>query len=866
MSVAWPDQPSPPAAGTSHFGGAVASSPSSSRRDSHGGEARSTAAVEGIGLSGSNGAAVAGKKRRKVKCDRKVPCSTCIRRGQPEACVWDAEGAITPDAQPFALATQFQEVSARLQEVEAFLRTLPPEMRAGAPQSRLAFPDPSVPLPAERAAVERTDNARSGIESELEKAVLSLENATFHEANNVNPPQQADDFLVTPMSYNAPGPPPIASHPEPTGEATSILSPPLVFAGPQSAVALGLELCFTEEQMYAQRDAALDSLFALVPSQDVSYSLLQRYIDGVAWFYNVLHIPAFLAEHGRFWEMVPARRRNDVDPAWLSLYFMVLALGLDAAQSAGPSLDLPFSDRTESTRRWYAAALRCFHLSDWARRPQFRLVQVTVLFGQFNHISPSGDDMNGYISYLAIGVRVAQKLRLHLLGNDPSTMPPDDPALPPGLLCFLDTVSANGRLGAYLVHKEQVTSAPLSNLNTADLSLTDWRVTPAPRSVWTESSLDMKMVFDKLVTHGGDFTYETVLQLDREARVLLADFPDALSSENARLDKANPTLRKQRFFALSGINSRLLRLHRPYVLLGYSDSRYRYSTDSALKAARATIIAHHNGRDALANLRIVFSHTLSAAIVVASNLFHLVDTSASTAELEDQKDLLAMSLEVFDPTTVSSPMLVRVLAHGAAIISSLVSAADERDQRRSRQNGALDGLRSFTQTLREIAKQLDIASSPESTASHSMRPLVPTVLSFSAQTQPYATPALHPHQPPFTYSHSSQGHLPSFPPPAPSPSTFSPVYPPAYSAQFLADMGLATFGNGRAGAFDPSHCEPIPPQQPSYPPQQLQYDASAAPLYPHADVPHLPQYSHEPGWVLDGQAGARALMEQIAGP
>lgn len=34
---------------------------------------------------------------------------------------------------------------------------------------------------------------------------------------------------------------------------------------------------------------------------------------------------------------------------------------------------------------------------------------------------------------LAAGVRIAQQMGLHKLGSDPSTMPPEDPALPPGV-------------------------------------------------------------------------------------------------------------------------------------------------------------------------------------------------------------------------------------------------------------------------------------------------------------------------------------------------------------------------------------------------------------------------------------------------
>ncbi|GAA5984284.1 hypothetical protein JCM11641_005902 [Rhodosporidiobolus odoratus] len=835
-------------------------------------------------------------KRRKVKCDRKVPCSACIRRGAPESCLWDAEGSIMPDIQPFALATQFSEVSGRLEEIEAFLQTLPPDVKARVPRSRNSV-DSELSGPSARRDAEAEVNDMNGVNSEMEKAVLDLEHTTFSaSASEAGPPRRADDSSQSSsMSCSARPPARILEHAEPTTACTSILARPLVYEGPLSAVSLGLDFCLTEEEFYYQRDAAMSKVLPCLPSRDVSDMLLEKYTQAVSWFYSILHPPAFLAEYERWQEMVRDGRQLEVDPLWLAMYLMVLALGLD---SAGNLNTQPYPDRNETCRTWYAASIRLFQLADWAHKPQFRVIQLCLLWGQWNHTSASGNDVNGYSSYLACAARVAVKLRLHTLGDDPSTMPSDDPAFPPGknsvkrqtalrcfgILTFLDTISANGRTGAYMLHSEQITTAPLANLNISQLSTTEWKINAPPRSVWTDSSLEyakwrghvyMKMMFDRLVTHASQFSYATVLELDREARSLLAEFPDALAFENTRLDRANPILRKQRFVALCGMNSRLVRLHRPYVLMGYSDSKYRHSTDIALKSARATIVAHHNGRDALASIRIIFSHTLSAVIVVASNVFYLIDTEASDAELHDQLDLLTMALEAFDPSRVVSPMLSNVLTHGSVIISSLLEAAQRRRDDKLVRVGPALGVATFTQTLRDIAKTLQLAQSPaaQSTTSSGFQPLTPAAPSSvtfqSTPTFPSAVPQYDtsgtPSYPPQQLSHNP---LPSFP--TSIPSKPPPAFAPAYSAQFLSDMGLSTFNGASVGAFDPSfynHPPPPPPGPLPYPPQ-LAYDIgpsmSQPSGYPSYQHPH--QYIAEPAWAMEGQDGARALFQQISGP
>lgn len=56
----------------------------------------------------------------------------------------------------------------------------------------------------------------------------------------------------------------------------------------------------------------------------------------------------------------------------------------------------------------------------------------------------------------------------------------------------------------------------------------------------------------------------------------------------------------------------------------------------------------------------MYSHTLSASIVLAADLFHSIDTGAPDAETESKRDTLAMALEVFSEQIqdkVSSPHL-----------------------------------------------------------------------------------------------------------------------------------------------------------------------------------------------------------------
>lgn len=58
--------------------------------------------------------------------------------------------------------------------------------------------------------------------------------------------------------------------------------------------------------------------------------------------------------------------------------------------------------------------------------------RVILLIGQFGQVFGLGSYACRYLHRLAAGIRIGQQLRLHVLGTDMRTMPPDDLALPPG--------------------------------------------------------------------------------------------------------------------------------------------------------------------------------------------------------------------------------------------------------------------------------------------------------------------------------------------------------------------------------------------------------------------------------------------------
>ncbi|KAJ5087971.1 hypothetical protein N7456_011587 [Penicillium angulare] len=66
-------------------------------------------------------------RRRKIKCDRNIPCMACVRRGMPGSCRWE-NAKVEPSPQPFALKTQVDDLQRQLESLQETLKTLPAEV------------------------------------------------------------------------------------------------------------------------------------------------------------------------------------------------------------------------------------------------------------------------------------------------------------------------------------------------------------------------------------------------------------------------------------------------------------------------------------------------------------------------------------------------------------------------------------------------------------------------------------------------------------------------------------------------------------------------------------------------------------------
>ncbi|GAA5861890.1 hypothetical protein JCM3774_001341 [Rhodotorula dairenensis] len=741
-------------------------------------------------------------KRRKIKCDRVMPtCGNCQRRNRPEDCTWDvfqpANDAFLPPT--IARSTDLEALTARLAHVEAYLKTLPPNFAMFRPLQ----PDSAGGkngAPTGTSPDEGGENASGGVGvgrkgpsagdadeafSDTEDAALRVENGVFGnralEAAGgppgslvANRPPLRSNHSTFPASR--PGQGMVSRFGAPSTELTkaltSIVATPTVASASLRAHLL-LEYDASAETVVRAKHDELERIMRTLPGREATVYLVERYFTNVSWLFHHLHAPSFRAEVEHFHSMCDQGRQREVDPFWLALLLMVICLALDSMHYSRSPLSLrtepngnasskdsvgngtPLEAYTQEQlkalpERWFGASMRALKLAEFETVPRIRSIQTIVLYTQYLQLSSaSRGQPSQLVVWLATAIRLAQVFGLHLLGSNPETMPPEDPAFPPGknslkremskrlwaVLVYQDWLGANSRNRCYTISPQHCDTDDPLNVNDSDLSPSTTDLTAAPSSVLTDSSADrihiamarqVRAVFDR-VELARDWSYSTILDLDAGFRLILDDLPERWTLAADEQEQEAPMQRFQRHFVLEGLHNRIFRLHRPLLSKAHKNPKYKFSADACLKSARAVVVSTHNMREAVSDVPYTYSHVLGAALVLFNDLFQAIDHDLSAPEIDSKIATLQLALEIFS-SKPSSASLAAVVQQGNRILAGLFREEERRRTNRAAkalvfaasgaenpgQDDAEEGedQETFADILQRVARSLDTDAAP----------------------------------------------------------------------------------------------------------------------------------------------------------
>ncbi|GAA6016750.1 hypothetical protein JCM10207_003240 [Rhodosporidiobolus poonsookiae] len=790
-------------------------------------------------------------QRRKIKCDRKMPCSACVRRKRTAFCSFDDEDP----SSPYALNSDVRTIDRRLTQLESLFRQQFPStsLSTGLPHphpadhsSHTAHPSPasfsasSHPSPhhlssagpshPSPAAMIFPSNGSAGLPpvttaaaeeikqsgSDTEDAVADLEEKTFgarvpvlqalhaaaeSNARRYNYPKVAD------MELNA--------------TLTSILAEPLSFdqdGRPRSAVRLGLDLAVSTGDLPAVRHDALAQIYAVLPDPEISQYLIKKYFSEMEWEFRVLDPEAFPAEFQRFVQMKAEGREDLIDPLWLAVFCMVLALSLEGFWSRPNGMKdlslfhgLAEQDLKDLPSVWHDASLRALQLGEWGGTPRIRTIQCILLMTSYIQLASSSGQNGRILGWVSSAICVAQRMGLHRLGANPQTMPPDDPALPPGsnsvkretavrlwnMLVNVDSwLSDSPTLRCYLLHPSQYNTARPLNLNFGDLSRTDWRTPlPPPLTVCTDASFELvqckiaeqiRRALDTLVLSEHGFSYPAVLDQDRAFRQILEDVPECFAERTVAID--SPRITFQRACLHEDVFSRIVRLNRPLLGRGYSSgSPFAYSTEQCIEAAKALIVSNLSMLQIETSRWWMYTGTLASSIVLMMDIFHGIDHDAPEEAIKEKRDILLKARTIFD-TQVATPALTAVVEEGRKILAALFIEEERRRTTRAAHTMASappPSLETFAQVLKRVSREVATQTQPNPLT------LVPTA---GLARTPLPPPSLPTMYPPFSFAQAAATAMANTPTTfhAPTPTSSTP-FDPSGTSGFGAAPDFSSF-------------------------------------------------------------------------
>ncbi|KAG6916551.1 hypothetical protein DXG01_006377 [Tephrocybe rancida] len=552
-------------------------------------------------------------RRLKLRCDRGIPCGSCVKRGCGAIC---PDGSLTTgQGNRFVLAStqelheKISELATRVRQLEDALRTshshlssdqhplLTEELlRIKAPLQREAAPNRNSVAPTVK-----EEEPSGDVVDAFGTLSISISGRTKY-------------FGTTANSWNEQ--PEDGEQGDPLAGLRTVL--PLDILKRASAFPIA-----TTTQSPESERAGLQDLFWYLPPADKALELRQLYYSHAAWMYNPVSQEAFDSQvYPQFYDPNIGPQSDDPQLSHrLSLLFMVLAIG------SLVNTDLPaYNLEAEKYHQLARAALFSNSIFD---EPTINAVQALFLMTFYMFLADRhGTSSGARWAIMGIAVKVGQSIGLH---RDSGRWKVDTQETQHRRELFWELFTYDswqcltfGRPPSFaLPHVDS--KLPFLNDTSDDKSFHAWkhRFSSECMNLFHDQAFGAKMP-----------TYATVLQLDRKMRAFpvppvlqVAGFGSSEPRPGGFPDTVMLTLQRHIVLAIREMN--LLYLHRSFFARAISDhpkdplgSPYGTSVIAAYRSAGSLVALMRNLHTQLKDLseRIWFlwTHMFSCAIVLGS--------------------------------------------------------------------------------------------------------------------------------------------------------------------------------------------------------------------------------------------------------
>ncbi|TPX16787.1 uncharacterized protein E0L32_012377 [Thyridium curvatum] len=558
--------------------------------------------------------------RRKIKCNKNIPCDTCIKRREEITAAHGAPSSPTSRSSAHsetgdalrALLERVTQLEARLQQsTQCIVRQEDDSTSvSGALGAQLATPETGQP-----------DGLESGSEPGPAGSIAAddLDAATVLEFLAWGRKKDSD-FINAPEHDHGPGLPTTGF----SSESNSL----------------------TENS----RSAQLDVLEALLPDKSHVFQLCDFHNSSILWYHGSYSAKIFSRDLEVFFTEYGGNvRYEQLNLQWLALLFSVLTGSMTCASpSTYSSWGFSAAEQSTLSSRWYTATVTCLNLACYTETHTIYSVQAIATLTISAHILGHS---NSQSILLAAAGRVAQSLGLHRLEADTSgeTRPIDQ----------LRKSEAGKRVFIQLCTQDWF-SIPFSEIYSISPRFISSHIRPLncndddmevhPETMPTQASYCnyrfdiaslMPQLLDAMAGCNTMYTrYEQVLKFDDIMRKLVtASMPTFLSS-NAPVAAEWPAYvsRARRSLTICA-SHKIIMIHRKFIGPSFTTSAFAFTRRTCLAAAKTILreaFVAVDETDPILWIDQAFS--VAAAIILSLDMLH---RSPADKEFGEHKQLVA---------------------------------------------------------------------------------------------------------------------------------------------------------------------------------------------------------------------------------
>ncbi|KAL7421260.1 hypothetical protein Q5752_004145 [Cryptotrichosporon argae] len=626
---------------------------------------------------------------RKIRCSKTVPCDTCIRRGHPETCERKASivrgrvvnGPASERAPELSTEqlnllhlNQLKREVAKLRKDNSRLQRTVRRLPHGESDGPSSAHGPDGEAEGEGSGESDTIRDDDASNDGGDDAGAGLGGLKLHSP----PPDVLEPFA---RAMGLPDDKSEVSALSTDGSKSSRGGPQPVSGG-----------ALTDMPFRETRDLANVDLISAVPTPDQS-----RIITRASFLYTsfmhcgAVHAPTWLAEHESFLDSITRGEGGGRSDAWLSGYFAIISVGLYyVGDFLSDALGLPDDLHIVLAEFYFDVCIEALERSNFMSvSPTFEALQTIVILPVLAHNFGS----SAYVeTLLHVGIRIAQTLRLHILG--PERL--DNGRAAPGLIrrelgrriwliLRMSETRPDFARPATLIYPPGLTVEPL---HANDEDMKDDYVVVRPLSQPTVVSHMLcagrrSKIFRKLLdtfSHSPSQTaqYAAAVNAAATLRANLRDFaplqnPFPDDSLGPGDDPCEWTRHARYIWGMLQPSGTIL-VYRSFLGRAYVDRRYDDVRQKCLAAAREILALRKASVPPMfARSWFIASYTVLAGVVLATELAHGRPAPALAAQLRDEIAFSINSLRDCGPSSLVAQRGTMLLER--AVQTSLVGAA-----------------------------------------------------------------------------------------------------------------------------------------------------------------------------------------------